>query len=141
MNAIVAGKQEKQAGSLVWKSVLDIPIAVDSFQTLFSSGANAYVNSSTHCLRIDFVKGATAFVPISCLLTVDNISQQLFLYGTYLHISGQYGIFIGFGNGQQDSYAGLVIQHNDRNATLGGVWTPTNDLKLLQIGHFEQINT
>lgn len=146
MNAIVAGKQEKIAGSLVWKSVLDIPVALNINNVyLYSNEAYAYINSTQHCVRIDFIGGTISVIPINCLLIVTNPSQELFARGCYLNLDGQrnfvyqgnFGLFISFVNG--NSLQGLIMTVLGRNGDGGSITTTLlqEKVKSIQIGYFE----
>lgn len=146
MNAIVAGKQEKVVGSLVWKSVLDIPVALNVNNSfLYSHEAYAYINSNTHYVRIDFIGDTISIIPVNCLLIITNPSQQLFAVGCYLNLDGQrnlvyqgnFGLFISFANG--DGFQGLIMTVLSRNGNGGSITTTLlqEKVKSIQIGYFE----
>ena len=146
MNAIVVGKQEKIAGSLIWKSVLDIPVALNVNNSwLYSNEAYAYINSNVHCVRIDFVGDTVSIIPVNRLLIVTNPSQELYNRGCYLNLDGQrnfvyqgnFGLFISFANG--NGFQGLIMTVLGRNGD-GGSITVTllqEKVKSIQIGYFE----
>ena len=145
MNAIVAGKQEKIVGSLIWKTVLDIPVALNVNNSwLYSNEAYAYINSNVHCVRIDFVGDTVSIIPVNRLLIVTNPSQELYARGCYLNLDGQrnfvyqgnFGLFISFANG--NGFQGLVMSVDSRSGDGGGTAELLQEkVKSIQIGYFE----
>lgn len=143
MNAIVAGKQEKVAGSMVWKSVLNIPVALNVNNAyLYSSEAYAYINSNIHCIRIDFVDETISIIPVNRLLIMSYVSY-LTSQGCYLNLDGQrnfvfqgnVGLFISFVNG--DGFQGILMSVNARNGDSGDTGLLQEKVKSIQIGYFE----
>lgn len=144
MNGIIQGKQDGGT-SLNWKTSLDIPVAKwKNFQlAIYSPEAFAYINSTTHHVRIDFVDGTISIIPIKCLLVINIVPQQYFLYGTFLNNSNNRDTNIGYANGlfvcyaAKDAFNGLIIAYDSHVAGTSGDWHPENIVKSIQIGYFE----